>query len=63
MIPVFQQDKEEDLGNSRLISLTLIPWKVVEQLIMEIILVHRKDKKVMQNQLHGLIGGNHAYAT
>lgn len=59
MTPVFQQGRE-DLGNSRLVSLTLIPWKVVEQLIMEIIFVHTKDKTVMENQLHGLTGGNHA---
>jgi len=40
--PVF---KKEDTGNCRPVSLTLIPGKVVEQLILETISRHVKDKK------------------
>ena len=55
--PVFQKGKEEDLGNSRLVSLTLIPGTVMEQLILEIISIHRKDKKVTQDSQHGFTEG------
>lgn len=50
---LFQKGKEWDLGNSRLVSLTLISGKVMEQLIPERISMHRKDKKVIQNSYRG----------
>lgn len=41
---VFQKAKKE---NFRLVSLTLVPRKMMEQLILEIISRHMKDKKII----------------
>lgn len=37
VIPVFNKGKKEDPGNYRLASLTSIPGKAMEQLILEVI--------------------------
>lgn len=37
------KNKKEDSGNHRLVSLTLIPREVTEQLILEILCRYRKD--------------------
>ncbi|KFV77161.1 hypothetical protein N308_00735, partial [Struthio camelus australis] len=43
--PVFQKGKKEEPGNYRLVSLTSIPGKVMEQLLLEVITKHLEDKK------------------
>lgn len=48
---------DEDLGNKRLVSLILIPGKVVEQLILGTIIRHVKEKKVIRNSQHGMRKG------
>ncbi|KFV74587.1 hypothetical protein N308_00053, partial [Struthio camelus australis] len=45
--PVFQKGKKEEPGNSRPVSLTSIPGKVMEQLLLEVITKHLEDKKVI----------------
>ncbi|KFV78073.1 RNA-directed DNA polymerase from mobile element jockey, partial [Struthio camelus australis] len=45
--PVFKKGKKEESGNSRPVSLTSIPGKVMEQLILEVITKHVEDKKVI----------------
>lgn len=54
---VFQKGKEEDLENSRLVSLTSIPGNVMEQLILKFISIHRKSKKVIPNSQYGFTEG------
>lgn len=46
VILVFKKGKEEDLGNYGLLSLSSIPGKALEQLILETISKHIKDKNV-----------------
>ena len=41
--PVFKKGKKEDPGNYRLVSLTSIPGKVMEHLILEVIIKQGKE--------------------
>ncbi|KAK4828542.1 hypothetical protein QYF61_027218 [Mycteria americana] len=45
--PIFKKVKKEDPGNHGLVSITLIPGKMMEQLIRETIARHMKDKKII----------------
>ncbi|KFV87304.1 RNA-directed DNA polymerase from mobile element jockey, partial [Struthio camelus australis] len=45
--PVFQKGKKEEPGNDRPVSLTSIPGKVMEQLLLEVVTKHVEDKKVI----------------
>jgi len=49
-----RKGNKEDSGNNRLVSLMQIPGKVVEQLILEIIFVHIKDKKIIRSSQHAI---------
>ena len=44
--PVFKKGKKEDPGNYRLVSLTSIPEKVMEQLILEVISEHVRKRRL-----------------
>ncbi|KFV84217.1 hypothetical protein N308_04705, partial [Struthio camelus australis] len=45
--PAFKKGEKEEPGNYRPVSLTSIPGKVMEQLILEVITKHLEDKKVI----------------
>ncbi|KGL85334.1 RNA-directed DNA polymerase from mobile element jockey, partial [Tinamus guttatus] len=45
--PVFKKGKKEDPGNYRPVSLTSVPGKVVERLILTVVSRHMEDKKVL----------------
>ncbi|KGL81849.1 RNA-directed DNA polymerase from mobile element jockey, partial [Tinamus guttatus] len=45
--PVFKKGKKEDQGNYRPGSLTSVPGKVMERLILAIVSRHMEDKKVL----------------
>ncbi|KFV80921.1 RNA-directed DNA polymerase from mobile element jockey, partial [Struthio camelus australis] len=45
--PVFQKGKKEEPGNYRPVSLTSIPGKLMEQLLLEVLTKHVEDKKVI----------------
>jgi len=54
--PVFKKGKE-DPGNYRLVSLTSIPGKVMEQLIPEVIIKKVEEKKVIRSSQRGFTKG------
>lgn len=53
---IFKKDKKEDLGNSRLVSLTSVPREVMEK-NLEIISEDKKDRKVIGSSWHGFTNG------
>ena len=52
---ILRKGIKEDLGSYRLVSFTLIPGKVLEQMILEAIAKHRKDKKVIGSNQQGFM--------
>ncbi|KAK4825973.1 hypothetical protein QYF61_003542 [Mycteria americana] len=58
--PVSKKGKKEEPGSYRLVSLTSIPGNVMEQLILDTISRHMKDKKVTGSSQHGFTKGRNA---
>jgi len=50
--PVFKKGKEEDPGNYRPVSLTSIPGKIMEQLILDVIIKQVEEKKFIRSSQH-----------
>ncbi|TRZ06903.1 hypothetical protein HGM15179_020205 [Zosterops borbonicus] len=50
---IFKKGKKEDPGNYWPVSLTSIPRKVMEQVILEVITKHVEEKEVIRISQHG----------
>jgi len=55
--PVFKKGKKEDPGNYRPVSLTSIPGRVMEQLILDVTSKHMEEKKVIRSSQLGINKG------
>lgn len=62
VIPTFKKGKK-DPGHYRLVNLSLVPGKVMEQLILKTISRHMKDKNDVKSSQHGFTDGKSCSTT
>ncbi|KAJ7410316.1 hypothetical protein WISP_109141 [Willisornis vidua] len=55
--PIFTKGKKEDMGNYGLVSLTFMPSKIMEQILLETVLRHMENKEMIDGQ-HDFRKGN-----
>ena len=57
VVPMFKKGKKEDPGNYRPVSLTSVPGKIIEKVILGVIEKHLRDNAVLGHSQHGFMRG------